>query len=119
MSPPMHSAAFAPLRDTIERELLSKLRFSDPTRPLVSDHDGCVLATGEQVRRLLLDGITRSVQWPKALGALADLGVQRLCVAGPDGLWGRVASARSRFDLLGLTPALALRPRSRPRSLLG
>lgn len=119
MSPPMHSAAFAPLRATVERELVAGLPFTDPRLPMVSDHDGAVLTRGEQVRRLLLDGIVRQVRWPGALATLRAHGVSRLCVSGPDGLWGRVDAARRPFDVLTLTPALALRPRPRQRTLVG
>lgn len=114
MSPPMHSPAFAPLRDRIEERLLSRLVFRDPTLPVVSDHDGRLLTTGEEVRQLLLDGIVRTVRWPLAMQALAGRGVARLLVSGPDGLWGRVDCAR-RFEVRTLTPDLALRPRRRPR----
>jgi [acyl-carrier-protein] S-malonyltransferase len=113
MRPPMHASVFAPLRDIIERELVDKLDLRDPQLPIVSDHDGTVVDTASGVRRLLLDGVVRTVQWPTAMATLAHHGVERLAVSGPDGLWGRVDCVRTRFDVVPLTPAIALRPRPR------
>ncbi|WP_405987761.1 ACP S-malonyltransferase [Streptomyces sp. NBC_00986] len=110
MRPPMHSPAFGRLRERFERGLFAELSFTDPVVPVVSDHDGSVLRTGEQVRTLLLDGIVRPVHWPTALATLRGLGVSRLYVSGPDGLWGRVRCAR-RFDVVALKPKTALLPR--------
>lgn len=114
MRPPMHSPAFAPLRERIEERLLSRLTLRDPGLPVVCDHDGQVLTTGEEIRRLLLDGIVRPVRWPQVMATLAERGVSRMLVSGPDGLWGRVDCAR-RFQVRTLTPELALRPRPRAR----
>ncbi|MGV9643433.1 ACP S-malonyltransferase [Streptomyces sp. NPDC003514] len=113
MRPPMHASVFAPLRDTIERELVDRLDLRDPRLPIVSDHDGTVVGTAAQVRRLLLDGVVRTVRWPAAMSTLAGHGVERLVVSGPDGLWGRVDGVRKAFDVVPLSPAIALRPRPR------
>ncbi|MFF8845296.1 ACP S-malonyltransferase [Streptomyces sp. NPDC015127] len=113
MRTPMHSRAFAPLRDMIEEELVDKLQFSDPVLPIVCDHDGTVLGTADEVRRLLLDGVVRTVRWPAAMTTLAGHNVDRVVVSGPDGLWGRVDCVRRTFDVVTLTPAMALRPRPR------
>ncbi len=113
MRPPMHSAAFAPLRATIERELVSGLRFDDPDIPVVSDHDGAVLTTAGEIRTLLLDGIVRPVRWPRAIETLRHHGVGTLYVSGPDALWGRVKCTRQSFDVTTLTPRMALTPRRR------
>jgi [acyl-carrier-protein] S-malonyltransferase len=113
MYPPMHARAFAPLRDMIEEELVGKLEFRDPVLPIVCDHDGTLLTTAEAVRRLLLDSIVRTVRWPAAMASLVSHGVDRLVVSGPDGLWGRVNCVRRNFDVVTLTPAMALRPRPR------
>jgi [acyl-carrier-protein] S-malonyltransferase len=117
MSPPMHSRAFAPLRDIVDRELISKLTFHDPTIPIVSDHDGTVLDGKDQVRALILDGIVRPVAWPTALATLTERGITRLLVSGPDTLWGRVNVAKRAFEVAPLTPALALRPRLSQRTI--
>ena len=113
MRPPMHSPSFGELRQIVERELFGGLRFSDPQIPVVSDHDGRVLRTGQQIRTLLLDGIVRPVRWPGAMATLKGRGVEKLYVSGPDGLWGRVPCASRAFEVLGLTPRAALQPRRR------
>lgn len=115
MRPPMHSPAFAPLRDRIERELFAGLPFADPAIPVVCDHDGSLLTSAEGVRTMLLDGVVRPVSWPAVADAFAARGVAAVYVAGPDGLWGRVPCMSSRFDVVTLTPRDALRPRGRPR----
>jgi [acyl-carrier-protein] S-malonyltransferase len=114
MAPPMHSRAFGPLRDAIERDLFGELRFEDPDLPVVSDHDGKVLTTGAQIRTLLLDGVVRPVRWPEAVATLKSRGIGTVYVSGPDALWGRVDRTRASFEVVRLTPALALSPVSRP-----
>lgn len=111
MRPPMHLRAFGPLRDILERELISELRFTDPGTPVVCDHDGTVLSSGEEIRTLLLDGVFRAVRWPQALATLHRHGVQTLYVSGPDALWGRVDCTRRSFEVVALTPGMALAPR--------
>ncbi|GAA3681045.1 hypothetical protein GCM10022224_051640 [Nonomuraea antimicrobica] len=104
MRPPMHSAAFAPLRRRAEEEVLDGLRFADPRLPVVDDHDGTVLTTGEGVRTMLLDGIVRALRWPDAVAALKRLGVGTVCVCGPDSLFGRVALTRKTFTVTPVNP---------------
>jgi [acyl-carrier-protein] S-malonyltransferase len=109
--PPMHAAAFAPLRATIEREVFAGLRFTDPLLPVVSDHDGSVLTTAAAVRTTLLDAATHTVRWPAVVDTLRGLGVRTVTVAGPDSLWGRVGCMTDSFQIIPLRPETALRPR--------
>jgi [acyl-carrier-protein] S-malonyltransferase len=113
MSPPMHSSAFRPLRDTIERELVSELHFTDPAIPIISDHDGTPVSTADGVRTLLLDAIVRQVRWPAVIDTLKRMGIGRLHVSGQDGLWGRVDCVTSNFEVIAIKPETALRPRRR------
>ncbi|MFI6584152.1 ACP S-malonyltransferase [Embleya sp. NPDC050493] len=113
MRPPMHSRLFGPLRRHIEDTVFADLRFRDPKLPVVSDHDGSVLRTGEQIRTLLLDGIVRAVHWPTAVATLRRAGVVRAYVAGPDSLWGRVPCTTRSFEVVPLKPQTAMRPRRR------
>lgn len=112
MRPPMHSAAFGALRRTVEEEVLPRYRFADPRLPVVADQDGTVVDTAEGMRTLLLDGIVRPVRWPDVVRTLRGLGVGRVCVAGPDGLFGRVGCTVNTFDVLAADPRAALRPRT-------
>ncbi|WP_328663507.1 ACP S-malonyltransferase [Streptomyces sp. NBC_00328] len=114
MRPPMHASAFTALRAKADEEVMASLTFRDPTLPVVSDQDGTLLTTGEQIRDLLLDCCTRPVAWPTALGSLRRLGVGTLCVAGQDALFGRVGAATENFTVVPANPRLALRPRRRP-----
>ncbi|AXX30078.1 ACP S-malonyltransferase [Actinosynnema pretiosum subsp. pretiosum] len=114
MDPPLHVSLFGGLRDRIERELLSQVTFRDPAVPVVADQDGSVRTTAEGVRAVLLDGVVRTVRWPSVVGTLRERGVERLCVAGQDSLFGRVACTRDNFEVLAATPRLATRPYKRP-----
>ncbi|WP_327365142.1 ACP S-malonyltransferase [Streptomyces sp. NBC_01217] len=110
MRPPMHCAAFGPLRDRAEQEVLSGLRFRDPVVPVVADQDGSVIRTGEGVRAMLLDSFVRPMHWPDTVAGLRDLGVGRVCVAGPDSLFGRVAVTTANFEVVAAHPRLAMQP---------
>ncbi|MGW3074093.1 ACP S-malonyltransferase [Kitasatospora sp. NPDC001132] len=113
MRPPLHSGAFAGLRDKAEREVLSTLHFTDPKLPVVADQDGALLTTAEQVRTMLLDSIVRPLRWPDAVAGLKRLGVERVCVAGPDSLFGRVPCTTGNFEVVPANPRLAMTPRRR------
>ncbi|MFJ7911786.1 ACP S-malonyltransferase [Kitasatospora sp. NPDC096204] len=113
MRPPLHSGAFAGLRDKAEREVLSTLHFTDPKLPVVADQDGALLTTAEQVRTMLLDSIVRPLRWPDAVAGLKRLGVERVCVAGPDSLFGRVPCTTGNFEVVPANPRLAMAPRRR------
>ncbi|MFJ9840201.1 ACP S-malonyltransferase [Kitasatospora sp. NPDC101155] len=110
MRPPLHSGAFAGLRDKAEREVLSTLHFTDPKLPVVADQDGALLTTAEQVRTMLLDSIVRPLRWPDAVAGLKRLGVERVCVAGPDSLFGRVPCTTGNFEVVPANPRLAMTP---------
>ncbi|MFC4565988.1 ACP S-malonyltransferase [Nocardiopsis mangrovi] len=112
MRPPMHSAVFDGLRASAE-EAMSGLSFADPRLPVVDDHDGTVLTTGEGVRTMLLDTFVRALHWPDAVAALKGLGVRSVCVCGQDALFGRVPVTRNSFQVIPVTPKLvAVRARS-------
>ncbi|MFC7310264.1 ACP S-malonyltransferase [Streptomyces monticola] len=113
MEPPMHSPAFAGLRRRAEDEVMAGLEFHDPQLPVISDHDGALLTTGEAVRELFLDGCVRRVDWPGVLGSLREKGVGTLYVAGQDALFGRVGAATKHFKVVPANPRLATRPRRR------
>jgi [acyl-carrier-protein] S-malonyltransferase len=112
MRPPMHCAAFAPLRRKAEEEVIGPLTFAAPRLPVVSDQDGSLITTGEGVRTMLLDSIVAPLRWPAVVETLRGQGVERVCVAGPDSLFGRVALTRNTFEVLAANPTLAMR---RPR----
>ncbi|MFE9425676.1 ACP S-malonyltransferase [Kitasatospora sp. NPDC006697] len=113
MRPPLHSGAFTGLREKAEREVLATLEFTDPKLPVVADQDGALLTTAEQVRTMLLDSIVRPLRWPAAVAGLRRLEIERVCVAGPDSLFGRVPCTTANFEVLPANPRLAMTPRRR------
>ncbi|MEV7423573.1 MULTISPECIES: ACP S-malonyltransferase [unclassified Streptomyces] len=113
MRPPMHSAAFAGLRDKAEREVLSTLDFRDPHLPVVADQDGTIVRTADGIRTMLLDSFVRPLNWPEVVAALQRSGIRRVCVAGPDSLFGRVPCTTSNFEVIPANPRLAMTPRRR------
>jgi [acyl-carrier-protein] S-malonyltransferase len=114
MRPPMHSAAFAPLRDRVERAVVADLRFADPSIPVIADQDGALLNSADGVRTMLLDGFVRPVRWPAVVATLQRLRIGTLYVAGPDSIFGRVGCTNRRFDVVAANPRLALQPQRRP-----
>ncbi|KAA6211941.1 ACP S-malonyltransferase [Streptomyces filamentosus] len=115
MRPPVHCTAFGPLRARVEEEVFAGLTFHDPRLPVVADQDGSVLITAEGVRTMLLDSFVTPMNWPSVVASLKGLGVRTVCVAGPDALFGRVPVTRDAFEVVPASPAVAMRPRSRPR----
>ncbi|MEU8357202.1 ACP S-malonyltransferase [Nonomuraea sp. NPDC048882] len=111
MRPPMHAAAFAPLRRTVEREVLAGLEFADPKLPVLDDAGGAALTTGEQVRTLLLDAFVRAPSWPSVVESMLRRGVTRLCVTGQDSLFGRVPVTTRNFAVVAVNPRSALKGR--------
>lgn len=113
MRPPMHSRAFEALRRKAEDEVIGKLTFTDPLLPVVADQDGTLLRTGDEIRTMLLDCIVKPLRWPDVVMTLEREGVGKVCVAGPDSLFGRVRCTTSRFEVVSVNPRLALQPRRR------
>ncbi|MFC9249582.1 ACP S-malonyltransferase [Streptomyces sp. NPDC057136] len=111
MRPPMHSSRFSALRQKVLDEVIADVEFSDPKLPVVADSDGSVLHSADDVRALLLDGFVRPVRWPAVVETLKEMSVTKVCVAGPDSLFGRLECTVSHFDVLAADPRLAMRPR--------
>ncbi|MFE2043050.1 ACP S-malonyltransferase [Streptomyces sp. NPDC059477] len=116
MRPPLHASVFRPLRDKAAREVISRYSFADPGLPVVADQDGRLLHTGEELRTMLLDSFDHPMDWPAVTRALKDAGVRRMCVAGPDSLFGRVPCATRTFEIVAAAPRLAMTPRRRSRA---
>jgi [acyl-carrier-protein] S-malonyltransferase len=111
MRPAMHFRALTDLRETIEADLFGQLRFADPVLPVVADQDGRVVRDAEGVRRMLLDGYVETVRWPKVVDTLAGLGIGTVAVCGPDSLFGKVRCTTESFEVIGVDPVMAMRPR--------
>ncbi|MFD8498692.1 ACP S-malonyltransferase [Amycolatopsis sp. NPDC059657] len=113
MRPPMHSTAFGALREKAEAEIISKLEFGELVVPVIADQDGTLLTSGEQVRKMLLDGFNTPVNWLDVVSALQARDIKKLYVSGQDGLFGRVAVTTKNFDVVAVNPRLAMQPRRR------
>lgn len=111
MRPPMHSAAFGPLRRKAEDEVFGDFSFRDPRLPIITDHDGSVVVTADGVRAMLLDGFVRPVRWPQAVRSMKDLGITKIYIAGPDSLFGRVRCTTDNFAVAAVGPEMARRPK--------
>ena len=110
MRPPMHSSAFAALRRKAEDEVIGGLAFADPALPVIADQDGTVLTSGEEVRTMLLDSFVKPLRWPDVVATLKRIGVQTVCVAGPDRLFGRIRGTTGNFAVIAASPGAALLP---------
>jgi [acyl-carrier-protein] S-malonyltransferase len=108
MRPPMHSAAFGALRVKAADEVFCDFAFGAPRLPIVADQDGSVVTTADGVRRMLLDSFVRPVRWPAAVQSLKGLGVTKVYIPGPDGLFGRVRRTTQNFAVVALKPKTAL-----------
>jgi [acyl-carrier-protein] S-malonyltransferase len=114
MRPPMHSAAFGPLRRKVEDEVLGDAPLGDPCLPVIADQDGSVVVTADRVRTMLLDSFIRPVRWPDVVRTMKSLGVTKVAIAGPDALFGRVRCTIQNFEVVPISPRTALRPRKQP-----
>lgn len=104
MQPPMHSSAFGALRRKVEEEVLGDFTIGDPRLPIVADQDGSVINTSRGVRTMLLDGFVRAVRWPQVVRAMQELGITKVYVPGPDGLFGRVRCTTETFTVIAIKP---------------
>jgi [acyl-carrier-protein] S-malonyltransferase len=106
MRPPMHSSAFGALRRKAEDEVLGDVPFSDPSLPIIADHDGSVVTTADGVRSMLLDSFVRAVRWPQVVQAMRELDVTKVYIPGPDSLFGRVRCTTRHFAVVPIKPLM-------------
>lgn len=111
MSPPVHAASFSALRRQAEEEVFASYRLADPKLPVVTDQDGTVIRTAEEMRTMMLDTFDRPIDWPSVVATLKSSGVSRVCVAGPDNLFHRLDCTKKNFEVV----AMGLPKRKRPR----
>jgi [acyl-carrier-protein] S-malonyltransferase len=76
-----HSDLMEPARAEFSR-LVEDFHFSDPRVSLVANVTGDWVTTGEQIRQLLVDQITRPVLWEKCLQALYFRGIRNFIEVG-------------------------------------
>jgi [acyl-carrier-protein] S-malonyltransferase len=67
------------------RERASAVRVADPTRTLLSNKDGQVVAGGAEVLSRLVSQVTNPVRWDSCMATMAGLGVSALAELPPAG----------------------------------
>jgi [acyl-carrier-protein] S-malonyltransferase len=99
-----HTHFMAPAREAMA-ERAKDVRVADPTRPLLSNKDGQVLAgDGAEVLDRLVAQVTSPVRWDACLATLAGLGVTALAELPPAG----TLTGLAKRELKGVT-AVALK----------
>ena len=99
MRPPMHSAAFGPLRRKAEDEVLGDPCFADPRLPIIADQDGSVVARPMACAPCCSIALSGPVRWPQTVQAMKGLGITKVCISGPDSLFGRVRCTTQNFEV--------------------
>jgi [acyl-carrier-protein] S-malonyltransferase len=92
---PVGAAFHSRMMEPVQRELagaMEELSFADPVVPIVSNASGQLVATGDDVRRALIEQIASAVRWVDCVQTLRENGVTRFIELGP----GRVLSGLVR-----------------------
>lgn len=87
-----HSPLMAPVQEAMS-EVLNGLEWQDATRPVVGGSDGGVHTDADELRRMLIEQITRPVRWDWCVSGLLGYGCCRFVEIGP----GRVLSGLTRL----------------------
>ncbi|MEU9603347.1 ACP S-malonyltransferase [Streptomyces sp. NPDC048057] len=101
--PAIHCRAFGELREHMAG-VLHDFTFRPACVPVVSDHDGSVVQDAEAVRKLVLDGYVKPVDWRKVVATLRRRGVRKVWVPGPSNVFDRLA--RTHFDVVTVAPSV-------------
>lgn len=109
MRPPVHAPAFEALRRRAAGAAFGDCPLRAPRIPLLSDQDGAVVTTADEVRAMLLGTFDRPIDWPSVTAALHGRDITELHFCGTDNLFSRVPRAKA-FRVHAHNPKLALRP---------
>ncbi|RLV10401.1 ACP S-malonyltransferase [Streptomyces griseocarneus] len=112
MVPAVHAPAFKELRRRVEEDVLPKYELADPRLPVVTDQDGTVIRTADELRTMLLDTFDRPIHWPKVVATLKEAGVAKVCISGPDNLFHRLECTKSSFEVVTVGPGKRTRDRA-------
>ena len=77
-----HSPLMEPAKEGL-REELEKIKFSDPTYPVVSNVTSEPVSSGSGARDLLVDQLTSPVRWRASVERMVELGAERFFELGP------------------------------------
>jgi [acyl-carrier-protein] S-malonyltransferase len=98
-----HTRFMAPARDAL-REKATGVRVADPTRPLLSNKDGEVVAGGAEMLERLVAQVTSPVRWDLCMATMAAKGATAIVELPPAG----TLTGLAKRELKG-TPTLALK----------
>ncbi|MGR3937923.1 ACP S-malonyltransferase [Streptomyces sp. BRA346] len=110
MVPAVHAPAFAELRRRAAEEILPRYEILDPKLPVVTDQDGSLVTTADELRTMLLDTFDLPIHWPKVVDALKGAGVSTMYITGPDNLFHRLDRTKSNFEVVTVGPGKRQRP---------
>ncbi len=79
-----HTRYMAPAKDALEA-YAADITVNDPTRPLLSNADGRVVASGSDYLRRLISQVTSPVRWDLTMEQLVELGTTRTIELAPGG----------------------------------
>jgi [acyl-carrier-protein] S-malonyltransferase len=111
-----HSPAMAPVRDRLE-ELTATMRWNEPAVPLAANASGRLVASGEGVRRALVDQAAAEVRWVDCVRALRAAGAGTYLELGARPVLAGLVAAidpsahvltSARDVILGAAPAVAV-----------
>ncbi len=99
-----HTHFMAPAQHALRKHAEGIAAPADPTRVLLSNRDGAVVATGAEVLERLVDQVTNPVRWDLCMATMAERGVTAVVEFPPAGALVGLA----KRELKG-TPNLALK----------
>ncbi|WP_425557343.1 ACP S-malonyltransferase [Haloechinothrix salitolerans] len=79
-----HTEYMAPAREALAAHA-EKITVRDPSRPLLSNHDGAVVESGDEYLRRLVNQVTSPVRWDLTMDTLAKLGTTATVELAPAG----------------------------------
>ncbi|WP_424185012.1 ACP S-malonyltransferase [Actinokineospora sp. G85] len=80
-----HTRFMAPAQDALRKHAEGLAAPADPTRTLLSNRDGAVVATGAEVLERLVDQVTNPVRWDLCMATMAERGVTAVVEFPPAG----------------------------------
>lgn len=82
ISVPGHTPVMRDAADELSR-VIHVTRFSHPSAPIVSNIDGALLTTADEVMLELSDQICEAVDWVRSMGSMVNQGIQTFVEVGP------------------------------------
>jgi [acyl-carrier-protein] S-malonyltransferase len=79
-----HTRFMEPAREAL-RERAKDITVADPTRPLLSNLDGQVVTSGDEMLSRLVGQVTNPVRWDVCMATMAELGVDSIAELPPAG----------------------------------